>query len=68
MQLTQVKRKITEMKRKFIKVQMNNKKVDTGSDVTLIKEQTWKRMGRPTLIKTKKIARGITRNRLKFVD
>ena len=38
------------MKRKFVKVQMNNTKVkfqfDTGSDVTLINEQTWKKIGR----------------------
>ena len=37
-----------KMKRKFMKVQMNNKEVkfqlDTSSEVTLINEQTWKKL------------------------
>ena len=40
------------MKRMFVKVQTNNKKIkfqlDTGSDVTLINEQTWKKIGNST--------------------
>ena len=49
-----------KMKRNFVKVQMNNKEVkfllNTGSDVTLINEQTWKKIGKPTLSKMEKIA------------
>ena len=52
-----------KMKRKFMKVGL-----DTSSDVTLIKEQTWKKISSPTLLKTKKIVHGITGNKLKFVD
>ena len=39
-----------KMKRKFVNVQMNNTLVkfqlDTSSDITLIYEQTWKKIGR----------------------
>ena len=53
-----------------MKIQLNNKEVkfqlDTGLDVTLINAPTWKKIGRPT-IKNRKIAHGITRNKLKFV-
>ena len=60
-----------QMKRKYVKVQMNNKevkfKLDTGSNVTLINEKTWKKIGRQTLLKTEKIAYGITGNKLEFV-
>ena len=58
------------MKRKFVKVQMNNKKfmflLDTGSDVTLINEQTWRKIDRPTLLKTEKITHDFTGNKQKF--
>ena len=43
---------------------MNNKEVIfqlvTVSVVTLINEQTWKKIGKPTLLKTEKIPRDIT--------
>ena len=42
--------------------------MDTGSNVTLINEQTEKKIGRPTLLKTEKIAHGITGNKLKFLS
>ena len=41
--------------------------METGSDVTLINEPTWKNIGWLTLVKTKKIAHDITGNKLKFV-
>ena len=64
---TKTKNTEIKMKRKF-KVQMNNKKVGySRSDVTLINEQTWKKIRRPMLLKMEKIARGITGNKLKFV-
>ena len=55
------------MKRKFGKVQMNNKAVqfqmDTSSDMTLIKKENWQ----TNSIKDGKIAHGIVRNKPKFV-
>ena len=51
---------------------MNNKVVkfqlDTSSDVRLINEQTWKKIGRLSQLKTEKIAHGITGNKPKFLD
>ena len=59
------------MKRKFVKVLINNKKdkfqLDSGLDVTLINEQTSKKIGWPTLLKTEKIAHGISGYKPKFV-
>ena len=54
-----------KMKRKIVKVEMNNKKfqLDSSSDATLINEQTWKKIGKSTLLKTEKNAHGITRNK-----
>ena len=50
---------------------MNNKAVkflpNTRSDVTLINEQTRKKIGQRSLLKMVKIAHGITGNELKFV-
>ena len=58
------------MEIKFVKVQLNNKEVEfqlnTGSDLTLINEQTWKKIGTPRQLKMEKIAHGITGNKLKF--
>ena len=54
------------MKRMFEKILLNNKVVkfqlDTGSDMTLINEQTWKKIGTPSLSKTEKL-KGLVRNR-----
>ena len=41
--------------------------MDTGLDVTLINEQTRKKIGKPTLLKTEKIAHGMTGSKLRFV-
>ena len=47
------------MKRKCVKEPMNNKEfkfqLNNGSDETLINEQTWKKIGGPTLLKTEKL-------------
>ena len=50
--------------RKFVHVKMLKKSVkfqqDSCSDLTLINLQTWKRLGKPTMIKSSKIARSVT--------
>ena len=62
---------VETIKRKYINVRLNNKKVqfqlDTGSDLTIINSETWKRIKRPILITSKKIARGVTGGKLKFL-
>ena len=40
--------------------------LDTGSGISIIDEVTWKRIGCPKLEKTFKIAKGVSRKRLKF--
>lgn len=57
-------------KRKFVHTQINGHSVklllDTGSDISIIDEVTWKRIGGPKLRKTQKIAKGVSGERLKF--
>ena len=57
--------------KKFMKVQMSNKEIefrlDTSSELILINEQSWKKIGRPTLLQMEKIPHCITGNKLKFV-
>lgn len=65
------KKEIEEgQKRKFVQVKINGEKVqfqlDTGSDISIINETTWKRINKPRLTKTDKIARGVSGRRLKF--
>ena len=47
---------------------MLNKRVkfqlDSGSDLTLINLQTWKRLGKPTMIKSSKLAKSVTGGKL----
>lgn len=56
--------------RNFVKLKMNNFKVklqlDTGRDITIIKEKTCKNIGVPTLTITKKVARGIPGKEIYF--
>ena len=40
--------------------------LDTGSDISIIDESTWKKIGRPKLLNTVKVARGVSGNKLKF--
>ena len=40
--------------------------MDTGSDISTIDETTWKKIGKPELRNTGKIARGISGSKLKF--
>ncbi|GAB1600223.1 uncharacterized protein K02A2.6-like, partial [Argonauta hians] len=57
-------------KRKFVETALNGHKVkfllDTGSDLTVINEQAWKRIGSPVLRRTTKIARGVSGKKLNF--
>lgn len=57
-------------KRKYIEIKINgcnvNCLLDTGSDISIIDEVTWKKIGFPKLQNTKKIARSVSGNKLKF--
>ena len=44
-----------KMLNKSVKFQL-----DSGSNLTLMNLQTWKRLGKPTMIKSCKIARSVT--------
>ena len=48
-----------------------NKKVkmqlDSGSDISIINTKTWKNIGKPTLLKSNKIARTVTGRKINFV-
>lgn len=50
---------------------MYNKKVkiqlDSGSDISIINTQIWENLGKPTLLKSNKIARTVTGKRINFV-
>ena len=57
--------------RKYLYVKIQNKKVkmqlDSGSDISIINIQTWKNIGKPTLLKFNKIARTVTGRKINFV-
>lgn len=56
--------------RKYVELEILNKKVklelDSGSDLTIINLQTWRKLNRPTMMHTQKIAKSITRRRINF--
>ena len=58
--------------RKYLYVKIQNKKVkmqlDSGSDISIINTQTWKNIGKPTLLKPNKIARTVTGIKINFVS
>ena len=57
-------------KRIYIEMKVNGQNItcllDTGNDISTIDETTWKKIGKPELQNTVKIARGILGNKLKF--
>ena len=57
-------------KRKYVLVKIRNKEVklllDSGSDLTILNYHTWKRLGKPTMLQTKKVARSVLNNKIKF--
>ena len=65
------KKEIDEgQKRKFVSVRINGTNVilqlDTGSDISIINEKTWKQIGSPPLKKSSRIARGVSGRKLNF--
>ena len=65
------KHQLKKNKEKYINTCLNNKKIkfqiDTGSDLTIINAETWKKVKCPTLSNSKKIARGVTGEKFKFM-
>ena len=57
-------------KRKYVDMKVNGQNItcllDTGSNISTIDETTWKKIGKPELQNTGKIARGILGSKLKF--
>lgn len=57
--------------RKFADIKMNNKnirfQIDTGSDLSIISEDSWKKIGKPTLVRSEKVAKGVTGRKLNFI-
>ena len=53
-----------------MQVQILNKNIklqfDCGSDLTIINLHTWKKLGKPTLLRYNKLARSVTREKIKF--
>ena len=54
--------------RKYVDMKVNDRNclLNTGSDISTIDETTWKKIGKPELRNTGKIARGISGSKLKF--
>ena len=56
--------------RKYVPIQILGKKIrlqlDSGSDLTILDLKTWKKLGKPTLLRTTKIARSVTGKKIKF--
>ena len=56
--------------RKYVQVQILNKNIklqlDYGSDLTIINLYTWKKLGKPTLLRSNKMPISVTRKKLKF--
>ena len=60
----------TSQKRKFIFLKIYNVKIklqrDTRPDITIINEQTGRKMGKSSLLTAKKIAHRVSRKKLNF--
>ena len=40
--------------------------MDSGSDLTIMNLHTWKKLGKPTLLRSNEMARSVTREKIKF--
>ena len=62
---------IEKVQRKYTQIRLNKKKkdflIDTGADLTIINAETWTKIKCPTLLNSKKIARGIAGEKLEFM-
>ena len=62
----------TRPKRKFVFITINNMKMklqhNTGSDITIINEKTWRKESKPSLLTSRKVARGVLVKKLNFFD
>ena len=56
--------------RKYVRVKIADKDVrlqlDSGSDLSILSHRTWCKIGKPRMLKTKKIARSVTGEKIKF--
>ena len=56
--------------KKYVQVQILNKNIklqlDFGSDLTIMDLHTWKKLGKPTLLRSDKMARSVTSEKIKF--
>ena len=57
--------------RKYVRVNMLNRNVnfqlDTGSDLNILNKHTWSKLKRPTMLRTSKVARSITGEKLNLL-
>ena len=56
--------------RKYITVKIRDKDVrlqlDSGSDLSIINHHTWCKIGKPRMMRTKKVAHSVTGERIRF--
>ena len=56
--------------RKFINVKILKRNVkfqcDSGSDLTIVNLHTWRKLGKPTMLKSNKISSSVTGKKIKF--
>ena len=57
--------------RKYVQVKILNRNIkfqlDSGSDLTILNKHTWRKLGKPTMLRTSKVARSITGEKLNFL-
>ena len=57
---------------KYVTVKIGDKDVrlqlDSGSDLSIINHHTWCKIGKPRIMRTKKVARSVTGERIRFKD
>ena len=62
----------TPLKRKFVYVMVNyiniKLQLDIGSDMIIINQKTWKKLGKPSLLALRKVAHGVSGKKINFLD